>query len=272
MKSARCVEVEGWYPSGSEDFSLLVAFLLVTFSWLFRGPLLSRKTVFGPFSWLFRGFFVAFSWLFSGHRFGQNLRVLALEQSSDWRWPTSILEMSHALLFSLVHCGQWRCTWQRWHKKSRLRCKKLVALQFGRPGRLGHCSSVYHDLWRDISVAWSLGMLLAIAWANVGGAAGSSVSNSCRSGPQKKKPSLSLKNALWPKIGRGEGGGGAYTPAEPRGEKQFFCANFGRWKTLRRVPVKNVEAAREGLKILWTRFGSFFAFFLAFFKPFFVSI
>ena len=32
--------------------------LLVTFSWLFRGPLLSRKTVFGPFSLLFRGFFV----------------------------------------------------------------------------------------------------------------------------------------------------------------------------------------------------------------------
>ena len=43
----------------SEDFSLLFAFLLVTFSWLFRGPLLSRKTVFGPFSLLFRGFFVA---------------------------------------------------------------------------------------------------------------------------------------------------------------------------------------------------------------------
>ena len=64
----------------SEDFSLLVAFLLVTFSWLFRGPLLSRKTVFGPFSLLFRGFFVAFSWLF---RVGQILRVLALEQSSE---------------------------------------------------------------------------------------------------------------------------------------------------------------------------------------------
>ena len=54
----------------SEDFSLLVAFLLVTFSCLFRGPLLSGKTVFGPFSWLFRGFFVAFSWLFSWPRFG----------------------------------------------------------------------------------------------------------------------------------------------------------------------------------------------------------
>ena len=30
----------------------------------------------------FRGFFVAFSWLFRGPRFGQILRVLALEQSS----------------------------------------------------------------------------------------------------------------------------------------------------------------------------------------------
>ena len=47
-------------------------YFFVTFSWLFRGPLLSRKTVFGPFSWLFRG-----------PRFGQNLRVLALEQSSE---------------------------------------------------------------------------------------------------------------------------------------------------------------------------------------------
>ena len=58
----------------------------MAFPWLFRGPLLSRKTVFGPFSWLFRGFFVAFSWLFRGPRFGQNLRVLALEQSSDRSW------------------------------------------------------------------------------------------------------------------------------------------------------------------------------------------
>ena len=44
------------------------------FSWLFRGPLLSRNTVFGPFSWLFRG-----------PRFGQILRVFALEQSSEGR-------------------------------------------------------------------------------------------------------------------------------------------------------------------------------------------
>ena len=51
----------------SEDFSLLAMFLLVilfrgffvVFSWLFRGPHLLGKTVFGPFSWFFRGFFVA---------------------------------------------------------------------------------------------------------------------------------------------------------------------------------------------------------------------
>ena len=39
----------------------------------------------GLFSWLFRGFFVAFSWFFRGPRFGQILRVLALEQSSDFQ-------------------------------------------------------------------------------------------------------------------------------------------------------------------------------------------
>ena len=33
---------------------------------------------------LFRGFFVVFSWFFRGPCFGQILRVLALEQSSDW--------------------------------------------------------------------------------------------------------------------------------------------------------------------------------------------
>ena len=56
-------------PQWSEDFSLLVTFLLVTFSWLFRG--------------FFRGFFVVFSWLFRGPHFGQILRVLALEKSSE---------------------------------------------------------------------------------------------------------------------------------------------------------------------------------------------
>ena len=53
-------------------YSLLFCGFFVAFPWLFHGPLLSRKTVFGPFSWLFRG-----------PRFGQNLRALALEQSSD---------------------------------------------------------------------------------------------------------------------------------------------------------------------------------------------
>ena len=46
-------------PLKAEDFSLLVASLLVTFPWLFCGPLLSRKTVFMAFLWLFRGFSVA---------------------------------------------------------------------------------------------------------------------------------------------------------------------------------------------------------------------
>ena len=71
-------------------YSLLFRGFFVVFSWLFRGPLLSRKTVFGPFSLLFRGFFVAFPWLFRGPRFGQILRVLALEQSSDLGWGVRI--------------------------------------------------------------------------------------------------------------------------------------------------------------------------------------
>ena len=56
--------------------------MALAFPWLFRGPLPSRKKK-NSFSWLFRGFFVAFSWLFRGPCFGQNLRVLALEQSSE---------------------------------------------------------------------------------------------------------------------------------------------------------------------------------------------
>ena len=67
----------------SEDFSLLVAFLLVTFSWLFRGFFVALFCLEKQCLGLFRGFFVDFSWLFRGPRFGQNLRVLALEQSSD---------------------------------------------------------------------------------------------------------------------------------------------------------------------------------------------
>ena len=69
-----------------------MTFLLVTFLWLFRGFFVAfswpsspwKNSVwafFVPFSWFFRGFFVAFSWLFRGPRFGQILRVLALEKS-----------------------------------------------------------------------------------------------------------------------------------------------------------------------------------------------
>ena len=50
----------------SEDFSLLVAFLLVTFSWLFRGFFVAlfclEKQCSGLFRYFFVGFFVAFSW------------------------------------------------------------------------------------------------------------------------------------------------------------------------------------------------------------------
>ena len=43
-------------------------------------------------------------------------------------------------------------------------------------------------------------------------------------------------------------------------------------KTFRKVPVRNFEAAWEGLKMFRTRSGSFFGSFCAFFKPFFLSI
>ena len=67
----------------SEDFSLLVAFLLVTFSWFFRGFFVALFCLEKQCSGLFRYFFVVFSWLFRGPHFGQILRVLALEQSSE---------------------------------------------------------------------------------------------------------------------------------------------------------------------------------------------
>ena len=70
-------------PGISEDFSLLVAFLLVTFSWFFRGFFVALFCLEKQCSGLFRYFFVAFSWLFRGPRFGQILHVLALDQSSE---------------------------------------------------------------------------------------------------------------------------------------------------------------------------------------------
>ena len=55
----------------------------MAFSWLFRGFFVAlfclEKQCSGPF----RYFFVVFSWLFRGPRFGQILRVLVLEQSSE---------------------------------------------------------------------------------------------------------------------------------------------------------------------------------------------
>ena len=48
----------------------------MAFPWLFRGPHLLGKTVFGRFSWLFRG-----------PHFGQILSALALEKSSEHRCP-----------------------------------------------------------------------------------------------------------------------------------------------------------------------------------------
>ena len=45
----------------SEDFSLLVAFLLVTFSWLFRGFFVALFCLEKQCLGLFSGFFVAFS-------------------------------------------------------------------------------------------------------------------------------------------------------------------------------------------------------------------
>ena len=50
----------------SEDFSLLVAFLLVTVSWLFRGFFVALFCLEKQCSGLFRYFFVVFSWLFRG--------------------------------------------------------------------------------------------------------------------------------------------------------------------------------------------------------------
>ena len=67
-----------------KDFSLLVAFLLVTFSWLFHGFSVALFCLEQEGLGLVRGFLVAVSWLW---RFGQNLHVLALEQSISF-WLT----------------------------------------------------------------------------------------------------------------------------------------------------------------------------------------
>ena len=51
--------VEDAWEGNSEDFPLLVAFLLVTFSWLFRGFFVALFCLEKQCSGLFRGFFVA---------------------------------------------------------------------------------------------------------------------------------------------------------------------------------------------------------------------
>ena len=53
----------------------------MAFSWFFRGFFVALFCLEKQCSGLFRYFFVVFSWLFRGPRFGQILRVLALEQS-----------------------------------------------------------------------------------------------------------------------------------------------------------------------------------------------
>ena len=65
---------------GSEDFSLPVTFSHVNFSWLFRGFFVALICLEKQF---FVRFSVAFSWLFRGPHFGQIVRVLALEKSSE---------------------------------------------------------------------------------------------------------------------------------------------------------------------------------------------
>ena len=60
-------------------------YLLRFYSLLFHGFFVALFCLKKQCSGLFRYFFVGFSWLFRGPCFGQILRVLALEQSSDFR-------------------------------------------------------------------------------------------------------------------------------------------------------------------------------------------
>ena len=58
----------------------------MAFPWLFVALFVALFCLEKQCLGLFRGFFVVFSWLFRGPRFGQNLRVLALEQSSELKY------------------------------------------------------------------------------------------------------------------------------------------------------------------------------------------
>ena len=68
--------------------------MLVTFSCFFRGFLVALVSLEKQCLGLFRGFFVVFSWLFRGPRFGQILRVLALEKSSDLLFRFALISVS----------------------------------------------------------------------------------------------------------------------------------------------------------------------------------
>ena len=57
------------------------------FPWLFRGFFVALICLEKQCLDVFRGFFVAFPWLFRGPHFGQMLRVLALEKSSEKEQP-----------------------------------------------------------------------------------------------------------------------------------------------------------------------------------------
>ena len=81
----------------SEDFSLLVAFLLVTFSWLFRGFFVALFCLEKQCLGLFRGFFVVFSWLFRGFFVAPVLgKIYAY---SPWN---SLLLLASRILYALL--------------------------------------------------------------------------------------------------------------------------------------------------------------------------
>ena len=87
----------------------------MVFSWFFRGFFVAPFCLEKQCSGLFRYFFVVFSWLFRGPCFGQILRVLALEQSSEkimtvTKWNKNASRSNSSL-------QQWRGQVQQWHRQ-----------------------------------------------------------------------------------------------------------------------------------------------------------
>ena len=80
------------------------------YSLLFRGFFVALFSLEKQCSGLFRDFFVVFWWLFRGPRFGQILRVLALEQSSDMRWSKLCSRWLEVLYDFLDQC-RWSTEW-----------------------------------------------------------------------------------------------------------------------------------------------------------------